>query len=218
MSPTTSFVILRHGETEWNLAERLQGHRDSPLTPRGLAQARAAAESLRNESYNAFYTSDLERALHTSRIIADRIGQHYLVDRRLREQNLGLLQGLNRQEARSVDPGFFESLRQGDADYRPRGGESRRERHQRAVSVLTELAERHPEGRILVITHGGIVESLFREALGIPLESDRRYTLYNAAINRFRYDGEKWFLTTWGDAAHLRSVGTTDAGKSHTAA
>ena len=84
------------------------------------------------------------------------------------------------------------------------------------MAVLTELAERHRGERILVVSHGGIIESLFREALGLSLPSMRRYSLYNAAINRFGFDGGSWYLISWGDISHLRRSDVTDAGKSHT--
>ncbi len=218
MSSETTVVLIRHGETEWNLNERYQGHADSPLTARGLAQARAVALALEGETFDAFYSSDLGRAKRTASIIADRLGRRYLLDPRLREQHYGLLQGYDRTRAREIDPGFFESLHKGDPDYAPAGGESRRQRHNRAVEALDDIARRHPGGRILVVSHGGIVDSLFRETLGIPHENPRQYSLYNAAINRFAFYDGRWTMKLWGEVSHLENTGATDAGDSFTAA
>ena len=218
MTASTTLVLIRHGETEWNRQGRYQGHADSPLTDRGRAQARALAGALAGESFGAFYSSDLGRAVKTASIIADRVGRRFLTDRRLREQHYGLMQGHGERRARELDPGFFESLENGNAEYAPRGGESRRQRHERAIGVLEEIAARHPGETILVVTHGGIVDSLFRETLGIPPESPRRYSLYNAALNRFARSGDLWSLLLWGDVSHLSSAGTTDAGHRFTAA
>lgn len=218
MSTETTVVLVRHGETEWNLNGRYQGHADSPLTTRGLAQARALAMALDGEKFDAFYSSDLGRAKRTSSIIADRIGRRFLIDSRLREQHYGLLQGLNRKKAKEVDPGFFASLKTGDADYIPAGGESRRQRHDRALEAFDDIVTRHPGGLVLVVTHGGIVDSLFRETLGIPHESPRQYSLYNAAINRFSCSGGVWTMKLWGEVSHLETAGATDAGNSFTAA
>lgn len=218
MSTETTVVLIRHGETEWNLSGRYQGHADSPLTSRGLAQARAVAMALDGQDFEAFYSSDLGRAKHTATIIADRMGKRFLIDSRLREQHYGLLQGHNGKRAREVDPGFFESLHSGNADYIPAGGESRSQRHIRAIEALDDIASRHPGGKILVVSHGGIVDSLFRETLGIPHESPRQYSLYNAALNTFTWCENRWTMKLWGEVSHLGSAGTTDAGNSFTAA
>lgn len=218
MSSETTLVLIRHGETEWNKTGRYQGHADSPLTSRGLAQARAVAHALDGQKFDAFYSSDLGRARRTATIIADKVGRRFLEDSRLREQHYGLMQGHDGKGARELDPGFFESLASGDAEYAPKGGESRSKRHSRAITALKDLAEKHPGSTILVVTHGGIVDSLFRETLGIPHESPRRYSLYNAAINRFAYNQGSWMLRLWGEVSHLNGAGTTDAGDSFTAA
>ncbi len=218
MSIETTLVLIRHGETEWNRTGRYQGHSDSPLTARGLAQARAVAQALDGERFDAFYSSDLGRAKHTASIIADKVGHRFLTDSRLREQHYGLMQGYDGKGARELDPGFFESLAGGDADYMPKGGESRRQRHERAIEAFGDIAGRHQGGMILVVTHGGIVDSLFRETLGIPYDSPRRYSLYNAAVNRFGFIEGSWTLLLWGEVSHLANAGATDAGDSFTAA
>ena len=218
MNNDTTLVLIRHGETEWNRTGRYQGHADSPLTTRGLAQARAVAQALDGQEFDAFYSSDLGRARRTATIIADKVGRRFLVDSRLREQHYGLMQGHDGKAARELDPGFFESLASGDAEYAPKGGESRIQRHSRAVTALKEIAEKHPGSTVLVVTHGGVVDSLFRETLGIPHESPRHYSLYNAAINRFAYNEGAWTLRLWGEVSHLDSAGATDAGDSFTAA
>jgi broad specificity phosphatase PhoE len=94
MGLETTLMLIRHGETEWNRAGKFQGHADSPLTHRGLAQARAVALALAEEDFDAFYSSDLGRAKKTASIIADRLGRRYLTDERLREQHYGLIQGM----------------------------------------------------------------------------------------------------------------------------
>ncbi len=218
MNNETTLVLIRHGETEWNQTGRYQGHADSPLTPRGLAQARAVAQVLNDETFDAFYSSDLGRARRTATIIADKLGRRFLTDSRLREQHYGLMQGHDTKAARELDPEFFECLARGDADYAPKGGESRRQRHQRAITALSDIAGRHQNELVLIVTHGGIVDSLFRETLGIPFENPRHYSLYNAAVNRFSFSDGSWTLRLWGEVSHLDGAGATDAGKSFTAA
>ena len=216
MALETTLVLIRHGETEWNRAGRFQGHADSPLTPRGLAQARAVALALAEEKFDAFYSSDLGRAKKTASIIADRLGRRYLTDERLREQHYGLIQGHEGKRARELDPAFFEGL--ADGKVAPQGGESRRQRHERAVTALKDIASRHLGGNVLVVTHGGVVDRLFRETLCIPYDAPRKYSLYNAALNRFSFCEDSWILRLWGGVSHLAEAGTSDAGHSFTAA
>jgi probable phosphoglycerate mutase len=217
LSKETTLVLIRHGETEWNREGRYQGHQDSPLTGRGVKQAGAVAKALANEPFTAFYSSDLGRAVQTAAVITEAIGTGFRTDIRLREQHYGLLQGHDGQTARKLDPGFFRSLAEGDADYATAGGESRRQRHDRAIFALTDIAARHSGGRVLVVTHGGIVDSLFRHVLEIPFESPRRYSLYNAALNIFGFIDGRWTLRLWGEVSHLEHSGITDAGDSFTA-
>lgn len=218
MKQNTTVTIIRHGETEWNGLGRYQGHADSPLTERGRSQARAVAMALINETFDAFYSSDLGRAVKTASIISDRLGRKFLIDKRLREQHYGLIQGCVLKRAQDIDPGYFESLKTGNADYIPRGGESRRQRHERSITVLNEIAGKHCGGNILVVTHGGVVDSLFRETLGIPHENPRHYSLYNAALNKFTWTEGLWSLQLWGDVSHLSETETTDAKRGLTAA
>ena len=94
----TQIVIVRHGQTEWNIRGIRQGYLDSPLTARGMAQAKALAQRLAREKFTALYSSDLGRAVQTAQEIADVTGHTIVTDARLRERHLGILQGLNAEE------------------------------------------------------------------------------------------------------------------------
>ena len=100
----TQLIIVRHGQTEWNLKLIRQGHLDSPLTEMGLAQARALGERLALETFTALYSSDLGRAVQTAQLIAAATGHTIVTDPRLRERHLGIFQGLNGDELREKYP------------------------------------------------------------------------------------------------------------------
>jgi probable phosphoglycerate mutase len=206
----TRVILIRHGETNWNLEGRMQGHRDSPLTDLGLAQARAVAACLATENIDALYSSDLQRAFLTARQIAEKTGHEIRVDPRLRERHLGIFQGLTREEMEARYPVECAAYRNGGPDYQVSGGQSARQHFQLSVSCLTELAGQHSGELLVIVTHGGVVASLLRHALGIPLETPRRFALYNGALNRFSVERGHWRLLGWGDTAHLRGLGTTD--------
>src|SRR5690349_16626448 len=114
----TRFIVVRHGETEWNVEQRIQGAGNSPLTARGLAQADAIGERLARESFDVLVSSDLGRALQTAGRIAARTGHAVVPDARLRERNFGIGEGLTYAEIDARYPGAFSRTQQMDPDYR----------------------------------------------------------------------------------------------------
>lgn len=208
--PRTQLILIRHSESVWNLEGKFQGHRDSPLTKTGIAQARAVAQRLSSVSFAALYSSDLGRAHNTSKIIAESCSCHTIVDERLRERNLGIFEGLSREELQSVYPDEYRSYKNAGPDYVIPNGESARQRFARIVQCLEELAEKHYGETIVVVSHGGVLESLFRHAVGIPLEAERNFKLLNCSINIFFWESGRWSLRTWGDVAHLESLRVLD--------
>jgi broad specificity phosphatase PhoE len=209
----TRFILVRHGETEWNVQEREMGQLDSPLTPLGLDQARRLAARLAETEIHGIYSSDLPRAARTAAIICEHTGHPVTFDFRLRERNMGIFQGLTPSES---DSRFTKER----ADYRTLGfdyvipnGESARQRLDRTVGCLDELAQKHPEQTVLVITHGGILMGFFEYALGLPFRSGGKFRRPNAAINIFIRNPKGWVLETWGDTSHLEGL-TASVGSS----
>jgi 2,3-bisphosphoglycerate-dependent phosphoglycerate mutase len=200
--PLTRFILLRHGETVWNIEGRYQGHLDSPLTELGLAQARALALRLPRGSIVALYTSDLGRARQTAEIISQRHGCEVIAHVGLRERHLGLFQGSTRPEAKAGWPEEYRRLKSGDADYAVPGGESHRALMERTLATLGEIAARHPGKTIGAITHSGPLSALLRHTLGISLEAPRRFSRSNASWNVFTVEDGQWLLETWGDTSH----------------
>jgi probable phosphoglycerate mutase len=199
----TQVIIVRHGQTEWNIAGIRQGHLDSRLTVRGEAQAKALAQRLAREQFSAIYSSDLGRAVQTAMAIADITGHEIVTDARLRERHLGIFQGLNAEEITAKYPEERRLLRSIGPDYVIPGGESMRQQVERNVGYLNELAQKHAGDTIVVVTHGGVVSGFFRHTLAIPLDAPRRFEFVNAGINVFFRENGNWMLLTWGDVSHL---------------
>lgn len=206
----TQFIIVRHGETAWNLDIRWQGHLDSPLTARGVAQAEALARRLSEMKFSALYSSDLGRAYQTARIISDATGHRIAVDERLRERNLGIFQGLRTDEIQQSYPEEYGLHKSIGPDYVIPGGESLRQQVERNLSCLEEIGQRHAGESIVVVTHGGVLGGLFRHTFCIPFESPRRFESTNGSLNIFVYEKPHWVLQTWGDISHLNSFSTPD--------
>ncbi|MBI2313056.1 MAG: histidine phosphatase family protein [Betaproteobacteria bacterium] len=207
----TEFIIIRHGETVWNREGRIQGHLDSPLNGIGLAQAAAIGSRLAGEAFDALYSSDLGRARQTAERIAQCTGHPIRSDARLRERHLGVLQSLTRPEAERLHPEAYSRYRHDGSDYALPGGESARQCFERNLACLEEIAARHPGARAVVVTHGGVLDGVYRRATGLPFEGPRMFSILNASLNVFRYRAGEWSLTLWGDISHLGATALDDA-------
>jgi 2,3-bisphosphoglycerate-dependent phosphoglycerate mutase len=195
-------LVVRHGETTWNGAGRIQGSRDSPLTARGLAQARATGARLASERVGALYSSDLGRAQQTAREVAAATALPIRTDARLRERAFGVLEGKTWEEIARDHPIDAQLLR--EDPFRPApGGESLAQFRDRVTGALARIAAEAGTDRIAIVTHGGVLGVLYREAAGIPLHAPRTYTTPNAAVNHLEYAGGRWSIVRWADVDHL---------------
>ncbi len=205
MEPT-AIIVVRHGQTLWNTERRFQGHRDSPLTPKGISQAEALGRRLAKERFGALYSSDLGRATHTAQIIANTTGHSVVLDPRLRERSLGLFHGLKNEEIKAAYPQEYERYRNREMDYEVPAGESLRQQVERNIACFEELAQNHSRQSIVVVTHGGVLNVLFRHTLSIAFDAPRRFEFPNSSLNVFTFTEECWMLRTWGDISHLAAV------------
>ena len=162
-------VLWRHGETDHNAAGRWQGHLDSALTPTGWNQARFAVPALARFDPEIVVASDLRRAADTATVFAEASGVPMRIDKRLRETNLGLWQGLNFTEVEATWPGMTEAW-QADATLHPPEGESRVEVAARATELVTELDEEFTETALLC-AHGGLITGLVARLMGLPVSA-----------------------------------------------
>jgi len=208
--PTTELIIVRHGETTWNLEERMQGQSDSELTPLGLRQAEAVAARLAGEKPRALHSSDLGRALQTADVIARATGLAIMPDARLRERDMGLFQGLTFEEIRGRYPEDYGQFASRRPDYIIPYGESMQQCHDRVIGGLQAIADGFRGLRVVVVTHGGPLSAAFRHTMRLPVNAPRHWSLFNASINRFRVQADVWQLGTWGDLTHLDGLDTLD--------
>ncbi len=195
-------LVVRHGETDWNRIRRLQGHTDIALNAAGIEQAAQLASALANESIEAIHTSDLARAMATAEPVASRLGLPILADPRLRERNYGILEGRTFGEILEALPEHAESIRLRDPDHAVEGGESPREFFRRAVDAVSDIASAESlrgRSKILVVTHGGVLDMLYRHADGLSIEVERPCLIPNAVINRLAFDDGRFTIVSWGE-------------------
>jgi alpha-ribazole phosphatase len=201
-------ILIRHGQTTWNAERRLQGHQDSPLSPRGILEAEAVGRRLANEPLTALYSSDLSRASHTAEILN---AAHHLplVQRAdLREVNLGQWEGKTASELEQdeTEADLLAKWREDSLTNRPPGGERLEELQARVVSALEEIAEDHPEGLIAVVTHGGVIKAAVAWVLGLPLDHQRRFEVGNASITTLVLGPKRSLLLNLNDRSHCESI------------
>lgn len=208
--PTTSVYAVRHGETEWNLAGRAQGHLDSPLTETGRAQAELLAEGLTGKGIEVIVTSDLGRAVDTCRAIAEKLGLDFATDPGLRERHLGSMQGLTHAEFAEQHPEAFAVYQDPTRDVAIPGGESRQEHLERSVRAAEKFIAHHRGRTVLFVCHGGVLDCFLYHTFGLKPGSVRSHSIMNASVNRFEVTGNTWKLITWGDVSHLRAVRALD--------
>ena len=206
----TEIILIRHGETEWNLSGRWQGHADSPLSTRGVSQAQALSERMSKEGVDAVYASDLERAQHTARLAGSLANWTLTLMPELRERDLGVLEGLTTDEMLVKQPAVYQSFLHDGPHYQPPGGESFTQFSKRCSAAIEHLASEHPKGKIAVVTHGGVLGAIFRYVLNIPLDAKRNFVLLNCSINRIQKTKGRWNLISWGDVAHLEGLDALD--------
>ena len=157
----TTLILARHGETYWNRDGSFQGHADPPLNARGREQARALADRLADEPLVAIYSSDLRRAHETAEIVAERKALSVIVEPQLRERDVGHWSGLTLAEIEERFPDQIRLWREGTIS----AGESRESLTERVVAAAQRIVAAHPEGHVLVVTHGGALRML-RHAAG----------------------------------------------------
>jgi probable phosphoglycerate mutase len=157
----TTLILARHGETDWNRDGRFQGHADPPLNAHGRDQAAELAALLADEPLEAVYSSDLRRAYETAQVVAERKGLDVIVDPQLRERDVGPWSGLTRAEIEERFPDQIRLWREGAVSV----GESRESLAERIVAAAHRIAAAHPDGLVLVVTHGGALRML-RHAAG----------------------------------------------------
>ncbi len=199
----TRLIAVRHGETDWNVDSRIQGQLDIGLNATGLWQARRAAQALAEEPIAAVYASDLSRAWQTAAEIARTRQLEVQTDIRLRERAFGAFEGRTFTEIEAELPEQAQRWRRRDPEFAPEGGENLLDFRDRVTGVTAELAARHPGGLVVLVSHGGVMDVLYRAATRQDLQAPRTWQTGNAAINRMLWTPDGLSLVGWSDTGHL---------------
>ncbi|NDC60646.1 MAG: histidine phosphatase family protein [Betaproteobacteria bacterium] len=201
---STQILAIRHGETDWNAETRIQGHIDIELNAHGRWQVEQVALALKDETIDCVYASDLSRAMATAHAIARQHGLTVNSLEALRERHLGHFQGKTWQDIESQHPHEAWQWKQRLPEWIPEGGgENLLMLADRIDTCLSAIAVRHIGQRIVCVTHGGVLDIMYRLATRQSLQSPRTWGLRNTAVNRLLWTPEGLQLVGWADERHL---------------
>ncbi len=199
----TRICIVRHGETDWNLERRLQGQLNTNLNAAGRVQAKATAQGLEQHGFVAIYSSDLRRTLQTATVLAQRLGLEVCPEAGLRERHYGVFQGRTAAELARDYPDAHARFLNRDLDYDFDHGESLRNFAARVSETIERIASHHAGETVLLVTHGGVLDIVYRRITGRALSGPRDFAVPNAALNWIELGPEGWHLLAWADRSHL---------------
>lgn len=201
----TTILLIRHGQTDWNLAGRMQGHEDIPLNETGRQQAQALAKRLASWPIAAIYSSDLQRSLQTAVSIGNRIGIQPIIDPAWRERDLGVLSGLTRTEARNKFPKALNH--RNHTKIHPPNGEDHQTLQNRGRTAFYKVAAKHPDQMVAVVSHGGLLHVLVAHLIGLPGAEYGRFTIRgNTSLTIAELHGDDTIVTCINDTGHLENI------------
>ncbi len=206
MDEPARLFVLRHGQTAWNAEQRIQGHLDLPLNGVGRWQAERLADALHGEELAAIYSSDLQRACETAAPLARRRQMPVHTDQGLRERAFGSFEGCTFQDIEQRWPEEAGRWRRRDPHFGPGGGETLADFSARCLASAVRLAREHAGQAIALVAHGGVLDCLYRAALGIELQAPRTWAVANATVNRLLWTPQGLSLVLWNDTAHLQAL------------
>ena len=181
----------------------MQGQLDTALDALGRWQAQQLAQALAHEPIDAIVASDLSRAMQTAAPLADARGLRVLPERGLRERCFGVFEGFTYADIARHWPDDNARWRARDCAFAPPRGESLSGFYERCIAVAERLADEHAGRAIVWVTHGGVLDCLYRAATRMTLDAPRTWALDNASINRLLHGDQGLMLVGWGDIQHL---------------
>ncbi|WP_273127517.1 histidine phosphatase family protein [Bacillus weihaiensis] len=202
-----TIYLTRHGETEWNKENRLQGSKDSPLTNKGKSNAVLLGEKLKNIELHAIYTSTSERAVQTAKLIRLERQMPITMTPDLGEIHFGAWEGMNKEEIKSLDSTseyvkFWSEPH--TYNHEPHQGESLAEFKKRIITVFCKIIESNPTGHILIVTHAVVIRAIMSYTMNIPTERmwDPPF-IHGTSLSTFKWDGKMFHIESVGDTSHL---------------
>ncbi|OQX65092.1 MAG: alpha-ribazole phosphatase [Anaerolinea sp. 4484_236] len=199
----TRLLLVRHGETDWNLEHRFQGQSDIPLNETGQQQAVALGKRLAGEEMDAIYASDLRRTWQTALQIVAQHDLEIIPEPRLREMSFGRWEGLTFRQMTEEEPRIIDGWGEFMNTVGPPEGESIPVFAARLQTALDVIAAAHPDQTVLLVTHGGVIMLLLCLFMEIPVERYWRFRVSQASISVVDVFPEGAIINRINDTCHL---------------
>jgi len=181
----------------------MQGQIDLALNAKGEAQALAVGRYFTGRQATVLYSSDLLRARQTAQPAAEALQLPVKLLPELRERHFGRCEGLTFDEIRVRYPDDAAAIVRRDPDYISPGGESRHQHEKRILACVGRLVKGHLGQTVIVVTHGGVLDVIYRYVNGLPSDAPRDYPIPNAGINWVNISAAGWAIAEWGGISHL---------------
>ena len=207
--PTCRIFLFRHGETANSKEVCFNGHFDVGLSERGLKQFQHWADVLKEENFNAIYSSDLKRTRNSAQYIAEEQGLELISFPELRELSFGVWEGMSISEVESSYPGQLKERMQSIASFQADGGETYHQLQERVIPKYEEIVASHPNDKIALVCHGGVNRIILGHLMGIPIDRIFRIHQDYAALNIIQYYDNEPVVEYIGNA-ELSSPKTED--------
>lgn len=200
----TRIILIRHGETTWNIEGRYQGQEDTPLSERGLEQGRLLAEGLRCIPLDAAVSSPLQRSYQTCQFCAELHGLPVAADERLLEINHGSWEGVLANDIQKQYPKEFAQWHTEPHKVQmPGGGESLEDVRKRVRAAFDDYAVRYEGQTVLVAAHDAVNKAIICDLLGLGMERFWQIKQDNTCINVLEYNQSVWRIVLLNSTNHL---------------
>jgi broad specificity phosphatase PhoE len=204
-------LLVRHGETPWNLDGRLQGSTDVDLSEKGREQARLVGRRLSTTAIDLAYSSNQSRARETAEIILEGrdvegrdVPLHAIPE--LRERSHGVFEGLTAKERRQRYPDLFAASLLNNLDFAPTGGETFRQTNRRMAAWAQDFRDAHLDSTVLVVGHGGTLRAAILGWLDLPDHTTFRFIMANCNLSIIDTYPDNAVLRLYNDTSHLEPL------------
>lgn len=197
--------LTRHGQTDWNIARRYQGHSDTALNQVGIRQAELLAQRLSRETIHAIYTSDLSRAMDTANRIQSlqMTAKAITTDVRWRELSFGDWEGMTYEEMSAHSPELFDAWMKDSLTISTPNGETHKQLAERVQTAFNELKKNHKDETVLVVGHSGSMQTLLALTLGVDLRRYWQFRVSQASLSELTVYDDSVVLNLFNDVSHL---------------
>jgi len=196
--------LVRHGESEWNKLQRIQGHKNIPLSEMGRYQASKLAKRLKNEEIDLIYSSDLKRAFETAKIVGDELGIEVTPLEAFREIRMGVWEGLSIEEVIKNYPEEHLKWMNEPHNFHLEGAETLLDLQKRSIKAVNKIFEANPNKNIMIVSHSATIKVIILGILNMDLSYYSKMSLNNVSLSIIEFRDYNNVLKLLNDTCHLR--------------